>query len=126
MDKRRGEPGKSEVMNVIGDVKNKTCIIIDDIVDSAGTLCNAAKEIKKKGAKDIAAYITHGVFSGKAIARISKSPIKRVVVTDSIEPIQSTKNSTKINIISVSPLLSEAIKRISAEKSVSVLSLIHI
>ena len=121
MDKRRGEPGKSEVMNVIGDVKNKTCIIIDDIVDSAGTLCNAAKEIKKKGAKDIAAYITHGVFSGKAIARISKSPIKRVVVTDSIEPIQSTKNSTKINIISVSPLLSEAIKRISAEKSVSVL-----
>ena len=121
MDKRRAEPGKSEVMNVIGNVKNKTCIIIDDIVDSGGTLCNAAKAIKKKGAKDIAAYITHGVFSGKAIARISKSPIKRIIVTDSIEATQSAKNSTKINILSVAPLLSEAIKRISSEKSVSVL-----
>ena len=121
MDKRRAEIGKSEVMNVIGNVKNKTCIIIDDIVDSAGTLCNAAKAIKKKGAKDIAAYITHGVFSDKAITRISKSPIKKLVVTDSIEPIQSIKNSTKINVLSVAPLLSEAIKRISSEKSVSVL-----
>ena len=121
MDKRRAEIGKSEVMNVIGNVKNKTCIIIDDIVDSAGTLCNAAKVIKKKGARDIAAYITHGVFSDKAIARISKSPIKRLVITDSIEPIQSTKNSTKIIILSVADLLSEAIKRISSEKSVSVL-----
>ena len=121
MDKRRAEPGKSEVMNVIGNVKNKTCIIIDDILDSAGTLCNAAKAIKKKGAKDIAAYITHGVFSGKAIAKISKSPIKRIIVTDSIEATQSAKNSTKINILSVAPLLSEAIKRISSEKSVSVL-----
>ena len=121
MDKRRAEIGKSEIMNVIGNVKNKTCIIIDDIVDSAGTLCNAAKVIKKKGARDIAAYITHGVFSDKAIARISKSPIKRLVITDSIEPIQSTKNSTKISILSVADLLSEAIKRISSEKSVSVL-----
>ena len=103
------------------NVKNKKCIIIDDIVDSAGTLCNAAKAIKKKGARDIAAYITHGVFSDKAITRISKSPIKKLVVTDSIEPIQSIKNSTKINILSVAPLLSEAIKRISSEKSVSVL-----
>ena len=121
MDKRRAEIGKSEVMNVIGNVKNKTCIIIDDIVDSAGTLCNAAKVIKKKGARDIAAYITHGVFSDKAIARISKSPIKKLVVTDSIDPIQSIKNSTKITVLSVATLLSEAIKRISTEKSVSVL-----
>ena len=121
IDKRRDKPGKSEVMNIIGDVKNKTCIIVDDIVDSAGTLCNAAKAIKKKGAKNIAAYITHGVFSGQAVAKISKSPIKKLVVTDSIEAIQSTKNSSKINILSVGSLLSEAIKRISTEKSVSVL-----
>ena len=102
-------------------IKNRTCILLDDIADSAGTLCNAAKAIKKKGAKDIAAYITHGVFSGNSMAKISKSPIKRLVVTDSIEPLQSTKNSTKINILSVATLLSEAIKRISSEKSVSVL-----
>ena len=121
IDKRRPGPGKSEVMNVIGNVKNKTCIIVDDIVDSAGTLCNAAKAIKKKGAKEIAAYITHGVFSGKSIIKISKSPIKRLVVTDSIEPMQNIKNSTKINILSVAPLLSDAINRISNEKSVSVL-----
>ena len=76
IDKRRGEPGKSEVMNIIVDIKDKTCIIIDDIVDSAGTLCNAAKSIKKAGAKSVHAYITHGVFSGKSIAKISKSPIK--------------------------------------------------
>ena len=121
MDKRRAEPGKSEVMNIIGNVKNKTCIIIDDIIDSAGTLCNAAIAIKKKGANDIAAYITHGVFSSKALARIAKSPIKRLVVTDSIEPIQGTKNSEKINILSIAQLLSDAMKRISCEKSVSVL-----
>ena len=84
-------------------------------------MCNAAKAIKKKGARDISAYITHGVFSDKAITRISKSPIKKLVVTDSIEPIQSIKNSTKINVLSVAHLLSEAIKRISSEKSVSVL-----
>ena len=121
IDKRRDQPGKSEVMNIIGNVKDKTCIIVDDIIDSGGTLCNAAKAIKRKGAKYIAAYITHGVFSGKAIAKISKSPIKNLVITDSIEPIQSIKNSTKINVLSVANLLSEAIKRISLEKSVSVL-----
>ena len=121
MDKRRGAPGKSEVMNVVGNVKDKTCIIIDDIVDSAGTLCNAANAIKKKGAKDIAAYITHGVFSGEAISKIQKSPIKKLVVTDSIEPNQNIKSATTISILSVASLLSEAIKRISTEKSVSVL-----
>ena len=121
IDKRRPGPGKSEVMNVIGNVKNKTCIIVDDIVDSAGTLCNAAKAIKNKGAKEVAAYITHGVFSGESMVKISKSPIKRLVVTDSIEPMQTIKNSTKINILSVAPLLSDAINRISNEKSVSVL-----
>ena len=121
IDKRRPGPGKSEVMNVIGNVKNKTCIIVDDIVDSAGTLCNAAKAIKNKGAKEVAAYITHGVFSGESMIKISKSPIKRLVVTDSIEPMQTIKNSAKINILSVAPLLSDAINRISNEKSVSVL-----
>ena len=121
VDKRRAAPGKSEVMNIIGNIKNKTCIIIDDIVDSAGTLCNAAKAIEKKGSKHIAAYITHGVFSGKAIAKISKSPIKELVVTDSIEPNQNIKTSTKIEVLSVAQLLGEAMKRISSEKSVSVL-----
>ena len=121
VDKRRPAPGKSQVMNVVGYVKDKTCIIVDDIVDSAGTLCNAAKAIKNKGAKEIAAYITHGVFSGESMVKISKSPIKRLVVTDSIEPMQTIKNSAKINILSVAPLLSDAINRISNEKSVSVL-----
>ena len=90
-------------------------------MDSAGTLCNAAKAIKNKGAKEIAAYITHGVFSGESIVKISKSPIKRLVVTDSIQPMQNIKNSQKISILSVAHLLSDDIKRISKEKSVSVL-----
>jgi len=121
IDKRRGEPGKSEVMNIIGNIKNKTCIIIDDIVDSAGTLCNAAKSIEKNGAKAVYAYITHGVFSGKAISKISKSPLKSLVITDSIELTQSVQTSKTIRSLSVAKLLSEAIKRISLEKSVSVL-----
>ena len=121
IDKRRGEPGKSEVMNIIGDIKNKTCIIIDDIVDSAGTLCNAAKSIKKKGAKSIYAYISHGVFSGEAIAKISKSPLGNITITNSIELAQSVKTSNKIVSLTIAPLLAEAIKRISLEKSVSVL-----
>ena len=121
MDKRRAEIGKSEVMNVIGNVKNKTCIIIDDIVDTAGTLCNAAKSIKNKGAKSVSAYITHGVLSAEAVAKISKSPIKNLVITNSIELTQSVETSEKIQSLTIAPLLGEAIKRISLEKSVSVL-----
>ena len=121
IDKRRGEPGKSEVMNVIGNIKNKTCIIVDDIVDSAGTLCNAAKSIKKKGAKSVYAYITHGVFSSESVSKIAKSPIKKLVVTNSIESSQSVKTSKKVKTLTIAPLLAEAIKRISLEKSVSVL-----
>ena len=121
IDKRRGEPGKSEVMNIIGDIKNKTCIIIDDIVDTAGTLCNAAKSIKNKGAKSVSAYITHGVLSAEAVAKISKSPIKNLVITNSIELTQSVETSEKIQSLTIAPLLGEAIKRISLEKSVSVL-----
>ena len=121
IDKRRDDPGKSEVMNIIGDIKNKTCIIIDDIVDSAGTLCNAAKSIKKKGAKSVSAYITHGVFSGEAMAKISKSPLNKLVVTNSIELSQKAQTSEKIKALTVAPLLGEAMKRISCEKSVSVL-----
>ena len=121
IDKRRGDPGKSEVMNIIGDIKNKTCIIIDDIVDTAGTLCNAAKSIKNKGAKSVSAYITHGVLSAEAVAKISKSPIKNLVITNSIELTQSVETSEKIQSLTIAPLLGEAIKRISLEKSVSVL-----
>ena len=121
IDKRRGGPGKSEVMNIIGDIKNKTCIIIDDIVDTAGTLCNAAKSIKNKGAKSVSAYITHGVLSAEAVAKISKSPIKNLVITNSIELTQSVETSEKIQSLTIAPLLGEAIKRISLEKSVSVL-----
>ena len=121
IDKRRDDPGKSEVMNIIGDIKNKTCIIIDDIVDSAGTLCNAAKSIKKKGAKSVSAYITHGVFSGEAMAKISKSPLDKLIITNSIELSQKAQTSEKIKSLTVAPLLGEAMKRISCEKSVSVL-----
>ena len=121
IDKRRGDPGKSEVMNIIGDIKNKTCIIIDDIVDTAGTLCNAAKSIKNKGTKSVSAYITHGVLSAEAVAKISKSPIKNLVITNSIELTQSVETSEKIQSLTIAPLLGEAIKRISLEKSVSVL-----
>ena len=121
IDKRRGAPGKSEVMNIIGDIKNKTCIIIDDIVDTAGTLCNAAKSIKNKGAKSVSAYITHGVLSAEAVAKISKSHIKNLVITNSIELTQSVETSEKIQSLTIAPLLGEAIKRISLEKSVSVL-----
>ena len=119
LDKRRAEPGKSEVMNVIGNVKDKTCIIVDDIVDSADTLCNAATAIKKKGGKDISAYITHGVFSDKAIARISKSSIKKLVVTDTIDNKEKIKKATNIEVLTISNLMGEAIKRISNSTSVS-------
>ena len=118
IDKRRSGPGKSEVMNVIGQVKGKSCVIIDDLVDSGGTICNAADALVKKGAKDVYAYVVHGVFSGNAVERIQKSKIKQFVVTNSIDNSEKTKRS-KIKTISVAPLLGEAMYRISESKSVS-------
>lgn len=119
IDKRREQPGHSEVMNIIGDVQDRKCLIIDDIVDSAGTLCNAAKALKEAGALSVIAYATHGVLSGPALERITKSPLDELVVTNSIEPNQAIADSESIRHISIASLLSEAIKRISLEESVS-------
>jgi ribose-phosphate pyrophosphokinase len=119
IDKRRPEAGVSEVMNVIGDVSGKVCIMVDDIVDSGGTLCNAAVALKDRGATDIYAYIVHGVLSGGAVARISASPIKKLVITDSIAATESVRVSDNIEILSVAELIGEAAKRIAEEKSIS-------
>lgn len=119
IDKRRPEAGVSEVMNVIGDVEGKVCILVDDIVDSAGTLCNAAVALKDRGAKDIYAYVVHGVLSGGAVARVSASPIKKLVITDSIAATESVRVSDNIEILTVDQLIGEAIIRIADEKSIS-------
>lgn len=119
IDKRREKAGDSEVMNIIGDVQGCDCIIVDDIVDSAGTLCNAAVALMEAGAKSVSAYITHGVLSGEAVARVEKSPIVRMVVTDSILRPTSAAASTKIQTVSIAALMAEAIIRISQERSVS-------
>ena len=119
VDKRRPKAGESEVMNVIGDVAGKDCIILDDIIDSAGTICNAADKIIELGASSITAYTTHGVLTGKAIERIEKSKLTELVITDSINNDEKSQLSKKIRVISVSDLLGEAIKRISEESSVS-------
>jgi ribose-phosphate pyrophosphokinase len=119
IDKRRERAGVSEVMNIIGDVADRHCILIDDIVDSAGTLCNAAVALSKAGAKSVAAYVTHGVLSGDAVARVAASPLKQLVVTDSIAATQAVRVSTRVEQLTVAPLLAEAIKRISEETSVS-------
>ena len=120
-DKRREKAGESEVMNIIGDVKDKTCILLDDIADSAGTLCNAAKALKDNGAKEIFSYIAHGVLSGEALKRIESSAIKELVLTDSIEASNDVKNTKNIRHISIAPLMGEAIKRINSDSSVSAL-----
>ena len=120
-DKRREKAGESEVMNIIGEVKGKTCILLDDIADSAGTLCNAAKALKKNGAKEIYSYIAHGVLSGGALNRIEKSAIKELVLTDSIQASNEVKNTKNIRHISIAPLMGEAIKRINSDSSVSAL-----
>ena len=120
-DKRREKAGESDVMNIIGDVNNKTCILLDDIADSAGTLCNAAKALKNKGAKEIFSYIAHGVLSGKALERIQNSAIEELVLTDSIQASDLIKNIKNIRHISIAPLMGEAIKRISSDSSVSAL-----
>ena len=119
VDKRRERPGESEVMNVIGDVSGKRCILVDDIVDSGGTLCNAAEALLEKGAVEVMAYITHGVLSGGAVARIQNSSLKSLVITNSIEPTEAVKASKNIRVLSIAPLIAEAIVRTSREQSVS-------
>lgn len=119
VDKRRERAGESEVMNIIGDVSGRFCILIDDIVDSGGTLCNAADALKAKGATDVVAYISHGVLSGGAVARINASGLKELVITDSIGATEAVKDSDKIRHLTIAPLLGEAIKRIADETSVS-------
>jgi len=119
IDKRRPAPGKSQVMNVIGNVKNKTCIIIDDIIDSGGTIVNAAEALINRGAKEVLVYITHGVLSGEAVEKIKKSQIKNLVITDTIDNSDKLKKAKNIEVLSISILLGEAIKRISNSTSVS-------
>jgi ribose-phosphate pyrophosphokinase len=119
VDKRRERAGESEVMNIIGEVKGKSCILIDDIVDSGGTLCNAAEALLEQGAKDVTAYITHGVLSGGAVARITSSKLKNLVITDSIQPTEAVRVARNIRVISIASLIGEAIGRTSREESVS-------
>ena len=119
IDKRRPAPGKSQVMNVIGNVNGKTCIIIDDIIDSGGTIVNAAQALKKRGAKEVHVYVTHGVLSGEAVNKIKKSKIKNLVVTDTIDNSDKAKKARNIEILTISNLLAEAMKRISNSTSVS-------
>jgi ribose-phosphate pyrophosphokinase len=121
IDKRRPRAGVSEVMNVIGDVAGRDCILVDDIVDSGGTLCNAAEALLKNGAKSASVYVTHGVFSGGAVARIGASPIEMMTVTDSIAATEAVRVSRNIRQLTIAPLLAEAMRRISEESSVSTL-----
>jgi ribose-phosphate pyrophosphokinase len=120
VDKRREKPGESEVMNIIGDVSGRFCILVDDIVDSAGTLCNAAAALKESGAEEVIAYCTHGVLSGAAVPRVDKSELSELVITDSIGSVRDAAAATgKIRILTIAPLLAEAIRRIADETSVS-------
>ena len=119
VDKRRDRPGESEVMNIIGDVKGRHCIMIDDIIDSGGTLCNAAQSLLDEGAASVTAYITHGVLSGGAVARVDGSALKELVITDSIRPTDAAQDSDKIRILTIAPLIGEAVRRIADESSVS-------
>jgi ribose-phosphate pyrophosphokinase len=118
-DKRRERAGVSEVMNIIGEVKNRTCILIDDMADSAGTLCNAAGALMEAGANSVSAYVTHGVLSGGAVARVTASPLKELVITDSIQATEAVRMASNIRQISIASLLAEATARISDERSVS-------
>jgi ribose-phosphate pyrophosphokinase len=119
IDKRRERAGVSEVMHIIGDVKDRTCILVDDIVDSGGTLCNAAEALMNAGAKSVHAYITHGVLSGGAVSRVSSSPLESMVITDSILGTEAVRVAGNIKQISIAPLMGEAIERISDARSVS-------
>ncbi|RPG95245.1 MAG: ribose-phosphate pyrophosphokinase [Candidatus Pelagibacter sp. TMED263] len=119
IDKRRAAPGKSQVMNIIGNVKNKTCIIVDDIIDSGGTIVNAVEALKKNGANEVYVFITHAVLSGDAVKKIKNSKIKKLIITDTIDNSHKIKNNNKIEVLSISSLMSEAIKRIANSNSVS-------
>ena len=119
VDKRRPKQGQSQVMNIIGDVKGKTCILVDDIIDSGGTIVNAAKALKDRGAKEVYVYITHGVLSGEAVKKIKNSVIKNLVITDTIDNMNRVKGAKNIEVLSISSLMGEAIKRISNSTSVS-------
>ncbi|MET0180149.1 MAG: ribose-phosphate pyrophosphokinase [Novosphingobium sp.] len=119
VDKRRERPGESEVMNIIGDVRGRSCILIDDIIDSGGTLVNAAQALVDAGAAGVSAYITHGVLSGGAVARVDGSALKELVITDSILPTDAAKDSSRIRVLPLAPLIGEAIRRIADESSVS-------
>jgi ribose-phosphate pyrophosphokinase len=119
VDKRRERAGESEVMNIIGDVTGHTCILIDDIVDSGGTLVNAADALLANGAKDVYAYISHGVLSGGAVARITASKLKELVITDSIQPTEAVRDARNVRVLSVATLIGEAIERTASEESVS-------
>jgi ribose-phosphate pyrophosphokinase len=119
IDKRRERAGVSEVMNIIGDVKDRHCILVDDIVDSAGTLCNAAEALVRAGATSVSAYVTHGVLSGGAVARVTSSPLEKLIITDSIMATEAMRASPNIEQQTIAPLMAEAIRRISEETSVS-------
>ncbi|MBE7218261.1 MAG: ribose-phosphate pyrophosphokinase [Caulobacteraceae bacterium] len=119
VDKRRSAPGESEVMNIIGDVSGRSCILFDDIADSAGTLCNAAKALVGAGATEVSAYVSHGVLSGAASERVQQSVLRELVITDSIEPSELVRGASKVRIVSIAPLIGEAIRRIANEESVS-------
>ncbi|KWV46746.1 MULTISPECIES: ribose-phosphate pyrophosphokinase [Rhizobium] len=119
VDKRRDRPGESEVMNIIGEVEGKDCLLIDDIVDSGGTLCNAADALLAKGAASVTAYITHGVLSGGAVTRITSSKLRELVITDSIQPTTAVQSAHNIRVVSTASLIGEAINRTSQEESVS-------
>jgi ribose-phosphate pyrophosphokinase len=119
VDKRRPRAGESEVMNIIGEVEDRRCLLYDDMVDSGGTLCNAAAALREKGAKEVAAYITHGVLSGKAVDRVAKSELKELVISDTIQQPAAVSSCKKIRIISMAPLIGEAIRRIANDESVS-------
>lgn len=119
VDKRRERAGASEVMNIIGDVSGRRCVLVDDIVDSAGTLCNAAVALKEAGAESVAAYVTHGVLSGGAVARVAGSQLAELVITDTIEATEAVRSTRNLRVVSISQLLAEAMRRISEESSVS-------
>ena len=119
IDKRREQAGVSEVMHIIGDAAGRRCILVDDIIDSAGTLCNAATALMDAGAKSVSAYVTHGVLSGGAVARVAASPLEELVITDSIQATEAVRVAQNIRQISIAPLLGEAMRRISNEHSVS-------
>jgi ribose-phosphate pyrophosphokinase len=119
VDKRRERAGESEVMNIIGDVEGRVCLLVDDIIDSGGTICNAAEALLDQGAKEVCAYASHGVLSGGAVARIQSSKLKSMVITDSISATEEVRKCPNIRRISIAPLIGEAIHRINSEESVS-------